>query len=441
VDEHSPKPGPIIFPGDSKMTNSDIKVHSPFDNQPFHSSSPSVSIIIPDYNHARFVGDAISSVLAQDYNDLEIIVVDDGSTDNSREVIDQFGSQVKYIYQENAGLSAARNTGIRASKGVFIGVLDADDMYEPAFIKTLVRSLEANPDVDGIYCGYRFVDEKNNLLPQIENRPVPSDKLYVALLDGNFFVPESIFLRRHVYETVGFFDEALRGVEDWDMWLRVTKKYKIIHLNKILTRHRILPGSMSADPLRGFTYRLVVLKKHIGDEPVDSGSSMIHRAYARAYLSSCVEYLQYGDGDRAYECFQKMANICPELLVEVDTYYQLGCGDQPKGRMGDLASLNVKRNSIPLLALMKSLYVDVNTSETVKRLERASYAKAYHSLGLLAYGARDFKDTRGFFLQAMLNDFRLFFNGQIISLWGRTLLGIRVVDKLKSVRKRMALTK
>ncbi len=400
---------------------------------------PLVSIIIPNYNHARFVGDAIKSVLVQDYRNIEIIVVDDGSTDDSREVIGQFGDQVKYIYQKNSGLSAARNTGIRASKGVFIGVLDADDMYEPAFINTLVGSLEANPEADGIYCGYQFVDQENDLLPQIENRPVPSDELYDALLDGNFFVPESIFLKRYVYDDVGLFDEALRACEDWDVWLRVTKKYKIIHAPEILTRHRILAGSMSTDPLRMLTNRLAVLEKHVGEEPAVGGSSSTHRAYGRAYLGSCIEYLQYGDRDRAFECFQKMANISPELLIEVDTYYQLGCGDQPKGHMGDLASLDVKRNSAPLFAMMNSLFLDSSTSHVTKRLERASYAKAYYSLGLLAYSTREFKEARKFFLQAVKNDLKLLFNRQIVSLWAKSLLGSRVVDGLKGIRQRTAL--
>jgi glycosyltransferase involved in cell wall biosynthesis len=399
--------------------------------------NPLVSVVIPNYNHARFVGDAIRSVLDQVYREFEIIVVDDGSTDDSREVVAQFGDKVQYIYQENAGLSAARNTGIRASKGALIGVLDADDMYEPLFLDTLVDALKTDPNADGIYCGYQFVDQENNLLPQIENRPVPSDELYDALLDGNFFVPESIFLRRYVYDDVGLFDEALRACEDWDVWLRMTKKFKIIHAPAILTRHRILAGSMSTDPLRMLIARLAVLKKHVGGEPLVGDSPIVHRAYGRAYLGSCIEYLQYGDPDRACECFQKMANICPDLLVEVDTYYQLGCGDQPKGRMGDMESLNVKRNSTPLLVMMKSLNVDASTSEKVKLLERASYAKAFHSLGLLAYNTREFKTARSFFLRAILNDFRLFFNRQVISLSLKSLLGPKAIDSLKDIRHRV----
>lgn len=398
--------------------------------------NPLVSVVIPNYNHARFLGDAIRSVLNQDYRGFEIVVVDDGSTDDSREVAAGFGDRIRYIHQTNAGLSAARNTGIRAAQGSLIGVLDADDMYEPMFLDTLVNALKSDPDADGVYCGYQFVDETNDLLPQVENRPVSSDKLYEALLDGNFLVPESMFLRRTVYDEVGLFDEALRACEDWDVWLRVTKKYRIIHAPRILTRHRILAGSMSTDPLRMLTNRLAVLKKHVGGEPLVEGSSILHRAYGRAYLGSCVEYLQYGDPDRAYQCFQKMANICPELLTEVDTFYQLGCGDQPKGRMGDLASLNVKRNSLPLLVMMKSLFVDAGTGNAVKRLERASYAKAFYSLGLLAYGTREFGEARRFFLRAILNDLKLAFNRQIVSLWVKSLLSPNVVDWLKRLRQR-----
>jgi len=397
---------------------------------------PLVSVIIPNYNHACFVSDAIQSVLDQTYKNFEIIVVDDGSTDNSREVIAQFGDKVQCIHQKNAGLSAARNTGIKASKGSLIGVLDADDMYEPVFLETLVGELQTNPNADGVYCGYQFVDEKNELLPQIENRPVPGDGLYNALLDGNFFVPESIFLRRHVYDAVGLFDEVLRACEDWDVWLRVTKKFRIVHSPQILTRHRVLANSMSTDPLRMLTARLAVLKKHVGDEPLVDDSSTVHRAYGRAYLGSCVEYLQYGDGDRAYECFQKMANICPNLLVEVDTYYQLGCGDQPKGQMGDLSSLNVKRNSVPLLTMLENLFTDMTTSMSVKHTMNMSYSRAYYALGLLGYNTRDFGEARKFLSRSIWYDTKLLFNKMVVNMWLKSLVGPALIDALKKIREK-----
>jgi glycosyltransferase involved in cell wall biosynthesis len=406
--------------------------------KPVENDQPLASVIIPNYNHAQYVSDAIDSVLAQTYRNYEIIVVDDGSTDNSREVVTKFGERVQYIYQNNAGLSAARNTGIKASRGSLIGVLDADDMYEPDFLSTLVVALQENPAADGIYCGYQFVDHQNNLLPQIEARFISHDKLYDALLDGNFFVPESIFLRRYVYEHVGLFDETLRACEDWDVWLRVTKKYKIIYSPNILTRHRILPGSMSTDPQRMLTHRLAVLKKHVSGEPVESGSSMVHRAYGRASLGSCVEYLQYGNTDRAYECFQKLTSIYPTLLTELDTFYQLGCGDQPKGWMGDLASLNVKRNSVPLLLMIKSLFSDAGTGKDVGLLERAVSAKAYFALGMLAYGTREFRESRWFFARAVFIDIKYLFNRDLTSRWVKSLMSPRLVDFLKNFRHRLA---
>ena len=398
--------------------------------------NPLVSVIIPNYNHARYLGDAIRSVLDQTYKNFEVIVVDDGSTDSSREVAEQFGDAIHYIYQDNAGLSAARNTGIRASKGSLIGVLDADDMYEPMFLDTLVGALKSDPAADGVYCGYQFVDQENKLLPQVENRPVPSNELFDALLDGNFFVPESIFLHRYVYDDVGLFDEALRACEDWDVWLRTAKKYRIIHSPQILTRHRVLAGSMSTDPLRMLTARLAVLKKHVGDEPLTGGSSSLHRAYGRAYLGSCVEYLQYSDNDRAYECFQKMANICPDLLVEVDTYYQLGCGDQPKGSMGDLSSLDVKQSSLPLLAMLNSLFVDMTTSTSVKHSRKKSYSRAFYALGLLGYNSRDFGEARKYLSRSIWYDAKLLFNKMIINVWLKSLFGPALIDTLKKARQK-----
>lgn len=399
---------------------------------------PLVSVIIPNFNHAKYVGDAVRSVLAQDYHHYEIIVVDDGSTDNSREVLSTFGDQIHCIYKKNAGLSAARNTGIEASKGSLIGVLDADDMYEPHYLSTLVSALQATPDAQGIYCGYQFVDHTNNLLPQIESRPVEPEKLYEALLDGNFFVPESIFLHRSVYEDVGTFDEALRACEDWDVWLRAAKKYKIIYCADILTRHRVLPGSMSTDPLRMLNNRLAVLKKHVGDEPKDSGSSMTHRAYGRAYLGSCVEYSQYGNPDRAYECFQKMANLCPNLAMELDTFYQLGCGDQPKGSMGDMRSLNVKRNSQPLLTMLNSLFIDADTSDVVKYLRKRMYSTAYYALGTLAYNTREFGEARRFLSRSIWYDASLALNKKVVSMWAKSLLNPALVDTIKHTRHKLA---
>ncbi len=397
------------------------------------------SIIIPNYNHAQYVGEAIQSVLDQNYRDFEIIVVDDGSIDASREVIAGFGNQVRYIWQENQGLSAARNTGIRAAEGAYIGLLDADDMYEPAFLSTLVSILEDNDDAAGVYCGYQFVDHLNHPLPQKETRLFPDEQLFQALVDSNFLVPESMLVRRSYYESVGPFDETLRALEDWDMWLRLANRYKIIGTDQVLTRHRILPGSMSSDPIRMLDNRLAVVKKHFGEEPAveEIGVDLKRRAYGRAYLASSVEYLQYGDEDRAYSCFQKMAEVGPDLLTQLDTFYQLGLGTQPKGSLGHFDSLDLQRNARVLIDMLDRLFGSPILNERLRSYQRSAYANAYFALALQNYGARHFKETRRLLFSAIVADPSYVSNRRFLMICLKALMPSGFVDQLKVGRRKM----
>ncbi|HMR98091.1 MAG TPA: glycosyltransferase [Anaerolineales bacterium] len=392
---------------------------------------PLVSIIIPNYNHAQYIEDAIHSVLRQTYRNVEIIVVDDGSRDNSREVIGAFGDTVRAIFQQNQGLSAARNTGITASRGEFIGVLDADDMYEPDFVETLVTALQSQSDADGIYCGYRFVDHVNQPLPQIEAREIAPEKLYWALVDGNFLVPESMFVRKRCYDAVGLFDTSLRALEDLDMWLRITSRFKVIHTTKILTRHRILPGSMSTDPTRQFENRLQVVKKNFGAEPAPTGewSRDQRRAFSRAYLVSAVEYLQAKNEVRAFECLRSMAVAQPALLARVETFYELACGDQPKGYRGEFASINLEQNTRVTLRLLEKLFADHELRLT--EFKRPAYANAEYAFGLLAYGQGDVRAARRHFLGALRVQPALMMDRAFVGSLLRSFLGAKLIQSLR----------
>lgn len=395
-----------------------------------------VSVIIPNYNHAHYVGEAIQSVLHQTYRNVEIIVVDDGSTDESQEVIASFGNHVHYIWQENRGLSAARNRGIAAAKGAYIALLDADDMYEPTFLATLIAALHTTADASGIYCGYQFVDHNNCLLPQLEARTVPDGQLYQALVDGNFLVPESILVRRECYANVAPFDEALRACEDWDMWLTITRQYKIIGTTQVLTRHRILPGSMSTNPQRMLTNRMAVLAKHFGSEPTDATQwvDVQRRAYGCGYLVSTVEHLQCYDLAGAYTCFQKMVYADPTLLTELGTFYELGCGCQPKGFRGHFASLDIEPNGATLFGLLDRFFSE--TQDCVDNLDRyrsAAYANAYFAFGLLGYGAQRFQEARHFLFHAIIANPSYLFNRQLVFTLFKLLLGVYLVNQLKMI--------
>jgi glycosyltransferase involved in cell wall biosynthesis len=390
--------------------------------------SPLVSIVIPNYNHAKYLSEAIQSVLGQTYRNFEIIVIDDGSTDNSREVVIQFGNQIRYIWQENRGLSAARNTGIHVAKGEFIGVLDADDMYEPDFLNTLVAILQANPDADAVYCGFQFVDMTNNLLPQVGVWEIPSDHFYDKLVDGNFLVPPCMLIRRHCYQDVGSFDESLRACEDWDMWLRIGGRYNVIGTAKILIRYRILPGSMSSDPIRMLNNRLAVIDKHFGtgSSNLTFANTLPQRTRSWAYLTTTLEYLQYHDLDQAYRCLLTAFTINPDMVSEFRVFYELGCGDQPKGFRGNFATLNVQHNARVLIEILNKLFDDPQAPVGLRHRWRVAYANAFLALGLLSYGTRQFQQARHFLLRAMVTYPPYSVNRRLIVTLAKSLLRIRL---------------
>ena len=396
---------------------------------------PQTSIVIPNYNHQRYVGRAIESVLRQTYADYEVIVVDDGSTDGSRAEIARFGDAVRAIHQDNAGLSAARNIGIRAARGRYVGVLDADDEYEPDYLATMTGLLESNPDAEGAYCGYRFVDDEGLPLPQIERRAVGPDDLYQTLIEGNFLTPESMFLRKRCYDAVGEFDVSLRALEDLDMWLRVTSRFKIVHTTDVLTRHRVLPHSMSADSTRQFQNRFRVLEKHRGPVSPDDDSlpELTRRVYGRGYLTSAVEFLQSKQDRQAISCLREMARVCPKLLTEIETFYELGCGAQAKGYRGDFASLNLDQSRDEVLRFLEEIFkTDFPARSAALRTE--AYATAYYVLGLLYYGRDQTASARHCLLEAFTRKAALLRERNAVALLAKSLLGPTLLKRLKRMR-------
>ena len=208
----------------------------------FGETSPgqTISVIIPTFNYGRFIAEAIESVLAQTYPILEIIVIDDGSTDDTEEVIKKFGD-VRYIKQENAGVSAARNTGIEISSGNLIAFLDADDTWLPTKIEKEVARLLEDGQIGLVHCGMREFDGRTR------------ETIALHLIGGEGWVAEdmilwekptvvgpggAILVRRDVIEDVGGFDTRLKNAEDWEFCLRVALKYKVGFVAEPLVNYR-----------------------------------------------------------------------------------------------------------------------------------------------------------------------------------------------------------
>ncbi|MEY4731162.1 MAG: hypothetical protein RL681_108 [Candidatus Parcubacteria bacterium] len=184
---------------------------------------PLVSIIIPSWNTASYVCEAVDSALAQTYPNCEVIVVDDGSTDDTKAVLEPYvrAKKIAYIYQANKGLSGARNTGITASRGELIALLDSDDIFLPEKVAEQVAYLTEHPACDVSYCNlFHFWDGESTLL-RLNYEYYSGDDVLPHLLRMNFIAPLSVVLRRSTIERFGMFDENLKRSEDLEFWLRL----------------------------------------------------------------------------------------------------------------------------------------------------------------------------------------------------------------------------
>ena len=231
-----------------------------------------VSIIMPVYNMQRFIGQAIESVIVQSFLDYELIIVDDGSVDGSKTIIDGFidkyGATVSilYHYQQNQGLACARNTAINISIGEFIALLDPDDIWTSDRLQKGVDILDRYSDVGLVHANIVFIDEHGAQVgvPQ-RNAPILSGDLFETLLfrKGNISCPTVLF-RRECLEKAGLFDENLTylGCEDRDLWLRISRHYKIKYIEKELAYYRRVTGSMSSNSEKMFQARTYVVDKN-----------------------------------------------------------------------------------------------------------------------------------------------------------------------------------
>jgi glycosyltransferase involved in cell wall biosynthesis len=230
-----------------------------------------LSVIIPTYNRAYIISRAIESVLNQTYKDFEILVVDDGSKDNSEAVIKSIlDDRIKYIrHEKNKGPAAARNTGIMASKGKYIAFLDSDDEWLPEKLeKQMMAFAVASPQVGIVYVG---------LLNVVGNMKTHRPPNYVSWREGNLYYellidpiivfPSTAMIRRDCFAKVGMFDENLFAGEDWDLWIRIAKYYHFKFIDEVLAIRTVISDSITASNRdhRNSSVREMILTKHSDD--------------------------------------------------------------------------------------------------------------------------------------------------------------------------------
>ncbi len=222
---------------------------------------PRVSILIPAYNRANYLSQAIHSALNQTYRALQVIVVDDGSTDNTAETVAAISdSRLVYIHQENRGVSAALNTGWRAASSELVAILGSDDVMHSQQIETLLPILERDHALGLVYARAQAMDANGNPLPQILGSSMKfSDNALTSLLYGDCVCGIACLCRRACIEQVGGFDESLIANEDWDLWIRMAEVTRFAFHDEILARYRMHAASLTGG--RSQHYRRVLLDR------------------------------------------------------------------------------------------------------------------------------------------------------------------------------------
>ncbi len=198
---------------------------------------PQISIIIPIWNRVTLISRAIDSVLAQTHLPDEIIVVDDGSTDNTSDMINRQYPQVRLLFQENKGVSSARNLGIKAAQGEWIAFLDSDDEWKPEKIDKQMKTILDNPDHLICHTNETWVRHGVRVNP-MQKHQKHGGYIFQRCLPLCIISPSSVMIHRSVFDDVGVFDESLPACEDYDLWLRICAKYPVLYLNEeLITKH------------------------------------------------------------------------------------------------------------------------------------------------------------------------------------------------------------
>ncbi len=211
--------------------------------------NPLVSFIIPVYNQAPFLSDTLNSVLNQTYSNLEIILIDDGSTDDSQKIgrkYETMDSRIHYVWQANRGPSAARNRGIQESKGAFIFLLDGDDLIDPKLIESDLAEFRTHPEIDIIYTAFHIIDDQGQIIGEVHNQQYVPEDLLALLFFRNLIGPGAIMARRHCLVDHPY-QEDLKHAEDYELLLRLAHHYRFHYLDQPLRSYRRHQANVSND--------------------------------------------------------------------------------------------------------------------------------------------------------------------------------------------------
>jgi glycosyltransferase involved in cell wall biosynthesis len=287
-----------------------------------------VSVIIPTYNSDRYICEAIDSVLCQTYHDYEIIVIDDGSTDDTGSTIAERYPMVRYYFVENKGAAAARNLGISKAQGKFIAFLDADDRWLPTKLEKQVSLLRNDSHLGMVFAENSFFNERGTTQERVNKR----DRLMNGDIVRNIFLNSyvatpTVMVLKSVFEVVGLFEEDLVVAEDDNMWMRIGMKYGIELIDEPLVECRITEGSLSRkgdNIFLGVKKNMEIIKNKYPEIYYRLGGSSIRMKFSDILFSEGYGFFFHGHYLKARHCFIESYIRCPfklkPLLYMISTF-------------------------------------------------------------------------------------------------------------------------
>ena len=273
---------------------------------------PQISVIIPTYNRAWTLNTAIDSVVAQEYPSVEIIVVDDGSTDETPQLLARYGDAIQILTLENGGVSRARNRGIDASRGDFIAFLDSDDSWLPKKLSEQMDFFAANPTALICQTEEIWIRHGKRVNP-CKHHMKPSGDIFEASLHLCLVSPSAVMMKRALFERVGLFDETLPACEDYDLWLRIAYRYPIYTTaSPLVVKHGGHEDQLSKTPLldRFRIHSMVRLLREATLSPAQrEATRCVLQKKGRIYAKGC---LKYGRKEEAEAIIQMVVRALEE---------------------------------------------------------------------------------------------------------------------------------
>lgn len=279
-----------------------------------------VSVVIPTYNRAAYLKATLESVLAQTYKDIEVIVVDDSSTDETARIVSSFGSKVKYILQDNRERGAARNNGIRNSAGDYIAFLDSDDLWLADHLESCVKTLESSPEIGLSFSGSYMADENGKVISKMPVRrfgPHPLRQIVSGYSSGGCNA-SSCVIRRGIFDRAGFFSEIreLSGSEDWEMWARIAGCCRLIFSGVYTVKIRFHPGKSSIDAERmAASMKMALDMTYANDKLLPVIKDIKSRAYSRLYTVTAINCYAAGKMAQARKYIAEAIKSSPSSVL------------------------------------------------------------------------------------------------------------------------------